>query len=344
MSEWDMDLGGIREAVAEALAGVHGSDDDAPAGEDVMDGVYDVGTPAALQVNTVSGEVRVRVGDDDVIRVHAEKHGGARARANTMIEQRTEGNTVILRTRGGSASGAVMLGMVGGNNVCSVDYDIVVPRRCAVRVKAVSADVAVEGPEGDLDLETVSGDVRIEDVRGDLAIGTVSGDITARRVSGDLTLRTTSGDARLLDSSLADFNLHTVSGDLAIETPLRAGAHYQAKTVSGDLHLTVPPETGVTVVMKSMSGDVQCELPSQVISKGRHKWTGRINGGGANIEMNSVSGDLRIMGGTRGAAPAEAVRTDMPARTQEDGTTDILQMLQDGEIDVEEALRRLEAR
>ncbi|HZU11420.1 MAG TPA: DUF4097 family beta strand repeat-containing protein [Chloroflexota bacterium] len=358
--KWDIDLSGIGEAVEAAMGslGVMHEEDDVDhdtTADDVTTGVFDVGSPAALQVNTVSGEVRVRVHDEPVIRVHAEKNGSPRARRGTTIEHRTEGNTLILRTRGGGDHGTP--GWVG-NNLASVDYDITVPRRCSVRVKTVSAEVDVRGPEGALNLETVSGEVDAEDVRGDLAISTVSGDITVSRAAGELTLRTTSGDADVRDSSLHDFNLHTVSGDLTIETPLRRGAHYQAKTVSGDLDLIVPRDTGVTVVMKSMSGDVESELPAEVISKGKHKWTGRINGGGATIEMNSVSGDLSIRGGDRRGQPES---WDVPGRHESDvsprsetspetesvpdeGTTNVLQMLQDGEIDVEEALRRLEER
>jgi DUF4097 and DUF4098 domain-containing protein YvlB len=219
----------------------------------------------------------------------------------------------------------------------------------------------------------VSGDLTVTDVSGDCGMTTVSGDVHARHISGSLTVRTTSGDVRLTDSQLDHFNLNSVSGDFTIETPLTPGQHYLARTVSGDLKVLVPPGTGATIQMKSMSGDVISELPAEIIKAGRRHWQGRINGGGANVEMNSVSGDLRFAhsgisgapnppsgsapetGGFEGSpavqsssaetaagdAPSSPVVADTP--NAQDETNAILKALEQGEISVEEAMEKLDA-
>jgi hypothetical protein len=138
---------------------------------------------------------------------------------------------------------------------------------------------------------------------------------------------------------------------------LIAGQHYFAKTVSGDLHVLVPEGTGVTVQMKSVSGSVKSELPAEIIKAGRRSWQGRINGGGATLEMQSVSGDLRVARGmqaTEDTEPAGDQSADEPrepsaapepsAPVAEDSEMlAILKALEAGDITLDEATSRLEA-
>lgn len=301
--------------------------------DDQVDQEFSVGSPARFILNTVSGSVTVTAGDEGVIRVRATKHGSEGARGNTRIDIEHSGDTVTIHTRGERNGG--FLGK--GGNLASVDYVISVPPATDVEIHTVSADVRVTGPAGRVRIQTVSGDVNIDQVEGDSQLTTVSGDVTANRLSGTLTMHSTSGDAHVTDSSLRDFNLHSVSGDFYLDTPLTAGEHYYANTVSGDLVLSVPEGTGVTVQMKTVSGEVHSGFAhADVIKSGRRHWQGRINGGGANLEMHSVSGDLTIRGGGSNGSAAEG-----GAGPDSGKAADVLRALEQGEIDVEQALAQL---
>ncbi len=129
--------------------------------------------------------------------------------------------------------------------------------------------------------------------------------------------RTTSGDCQIKSSRLRRFSLNTVSGDFGIETPLVAGEQCFAKTVSGDLQLALPPDTGATVQLKSVSGSVECQLPAEIIKSGRRHWQGRINGGGASLEMSSISGDLTIAKGKQSGADGNMSPTLQSPRAPE---------------------------
>jgi Putative adhesin len=313
---------------------------------------FEVDSGAELSISAVSGRISIRGGDDRVITVRADKHGPTGAKSNTNVEISHEGNRVTVHTRG------IQPGLLNfGRNMASVNYDITVPRDCEVRAKAVSAGIDIHGTRARVSLQTVSGEVVLDDQGAECSVTTVSGDISGRRLASSLTVHTTSGDAQITESRLSSFNLHSVSGDFIIDTPLTRGEHYLVKTVSGDLHIRVPDGTGATVQMRSISGDVVCELPAEVIKSGRRHWQGRINGGGANLEMNSVSGDLRISRGT-GAATQETSgppRTDAPSNDAappdlapdesapgETPAGAILGALERGEITVEQAMSRLE--
>jgi DUF4097 and DUF4098 domain-containing protein YvlB len=347
----------VRDAMGEFFEEGTSAEPDA----EMMDKTFEVGSNGELSVTNVSGSIAITGTDSTVITVHATKRGSRRRIENTRIEIEHVGNRVSLKTRGDHAG---PIGVRG--NVCSVDYDIQVPRACAIQAEGVSADISVRHIRGDISIKAVSGDIDIAQISGECSVTTVSGDITANALEGELRLRTTSGDATIRASLVPRFNLNTVSGDLSIDTPLTPGEHYLAKTVSGDLRIAVPAGTGATVQMKSVSGDVASDLPAEIIKSSRRSWQGRINGGGANVEMHSVSGDLRITLSSSQAAPTattpleartEPQRSDFPdlaprmpsppaSPTSADTappTAAILQQLAQGEISVEDAMAQLEA-
>ena len=321
---------------------------DESARADTVEQQFEVGDSPSLSVVNVSGEVTITAGDTSVIKIRAGKHGSRRRMASTDVQITREGDRVTAETRAGQR-GTWNL----GRNVSRVDYDIIVPRGCRVFVKTVSADVRTSGTGAPVEIETVSGDVNVDDAAGESKLTTISGDVRIRRLIGSLMARTTSGDLTVDDSQLRRFHLNSVSGDFRLDTPLTANEHYYAKTVSGDLLLSVPENTGAIVQLKTVSGDVQTDLPAEIIKSGRRNWQGRINGGGANVEMQSVSGDLHIALSRRSEtavglpfpppAPAQAPPVPEPPPTDQPSTTDILRALEVGEITVEEALARLEA-
>jgi hypothetical protein len=249
---------------------------------------FAVGAQSELSVSNVSGKVQVNAVEGSEIIVTWTKRGSGRVFDNTTVDISQDGNRVSVQTRGTS------VGLINFGRSGSIDYDIQVPHDCNVSVRGVSSDIHVAGVRNGAAIQTVSGNVSVQDIRGDVGLTTVSGDVRGGGLAGTLVARTTSGDGTLLHSNFRRFNLNTVSGDFTLETPLTAEEHSQAKTVSGDLTLVVPAATAATVQLKSVSGSVACDLPAEIIKSGRRHWQGRINGGGSQVDMNSVSGDLCI--------------------------------------------------
>lgn len=298
----------------------------------VIEEEFAVGDGAELSISNIAGRITVRAGEPGVIRMRATRHGRPGAVENTCIDTAQEHDVVTIRTRK-EESGLLHL----ARGISEVEYDITVPVGCRVRAGAVSADVDISGTHGLLHLETVSGNARIEDVAGECTITTVSGEVRARGMDGRLTARSTSGDVTLLDSHLAAGNFHTVSGNVRVESPLAAGGHYYANTVSGDLVLVVPGDTGATIQMRTVSGEVHSELPAQVVKSGRRHWQGVVNSGGANVELHSVSGDLRILG----SSPTPATPERPEAGISREEVAAVLSALEGGEIGVDEAMARI---
>jgi DUF4097 and DUF4098 domain-containing protein YvlB len=244
----------------------------------------------ALSLGTVSGRVTIRRSSEQTIRVHARKYGRAHAVENTRIEFSHEGDVVNVRTKSESR------GLLGGDSICSVDFDVSVPRGCRIQVDTVSADVDVREIGAAAEVKTVSGQVSLDEASESSSITTVSGGFTGHSLEGVLHLITVSGSSNITDSRLSEFDVESVSGGITLETELLSTGRYRAKTVSGGVRLQIPAGTGITVHMESVSGRIHSELPSTVEKVGFGNWHGKINGGGAVLQLNSVSGSVTISG------------------------------------------------
>lgn len=314
--------------VAEAVSG------------DVIEREFNVGSGAEFNLNNVSGQISVRAGEPGIIRVRAVKHGSERARANTTVEFDVEGNRVFVRTR--ADAGDKRFGIRLGSSMASVEYDVVVPADTRVEVKGVSSPVDVAGVRAPATIKTVSGDISVREITGDVQLTTVSGGMRGILLDGEVSLHSTSGTATLENSRISGCNLHSVSGGFTLETPLVTGGRYHAHTVSGSLKLKVPTGTGATIQLKSVSGGVQVDgLDCQSIKTGPRHWHGRVGDGSATVEMHSVSGSIRVEGDGIERRDADSAR---PSPITHESRTEILRALQQGEIDVDEAMARLDAR
>ena len=125
-----------------------------------------------------------------------------------------------------------------------------------------------------LDTESVSGNVMLQSSTvGQLNFSATSGGLSSDQcIHGAMEIDTTSGDV-----------------DLTVSSHLQ---HLEFDTVSGDMTLKLGSDVkGFTARLDSTSGDFECSLATSY-RKGAH-----IYGDGAlQIEMDSTSGDLTVMG------------------------------------------------
>jgi hypothetical protein len=256
--------------------------------EAMVEEQFPVGDSPELSLGTVSGRVSIGLSSEPILRVRARKYGRPQAVENTRIEFSREGDVVTVRTK------SVSRGILRGNPLCAVEFDVSVPRGCRVGVDAVSADVDLQGIGGSVDVHTVSGRVSVDTASESISITTVSGDITGHGLQGILRLTTVSGNARLTDSSLTGFEVESVSGRVQLEIDLSSTGPYRASTVSGGLKLHLPEDARATVHLSSVSGRINSELPASIDQLGFGRWQATINAGGTDLHLNSVSGNVTI--------------------------------------------------
>jgi hypothetical protein len=282
-----------------------------------------IGANGSFTLNNVSGDVRVRgVASDEVV-ARARWEGGGdqplplvvrRSQGALHIDTEESGNWFSWRRRGG------------------IEFEVSVPFGARVEVQVVSSDVNVHGLTGDQAYKAVSGDISIE------------------AAGGRITSQTVSGDMRLVAEKPVEVNLTTTSGDIEASAPTFQAA--RMRTVSGDARIRGGFAEGPQHSVESVSGDLDIESTSGLTVDSRRgldfsKKDGRpmvAGDGRASLRFRSLSGDVHLGTVTiSGAAyrAAEPQAEPQPVVSQED-SLEILRALERGEIDVEEASRRLE--
>jgi hypothetical protein len=143
----------------------------------------------------------------------------------------------------------------------SIDIEVKIPKGIAVSAHSVSGDVDVVGAEGEVRAGSVSGDVRMVQLRA------VSS-IRASSVSGDV--------------------------DVIVESLAGTGP-LKFTSVSGNVTAELPKGIDADVTMRSVSGSLDSDFALTLNGRmNRHSLEARIGKGGRDLEVHTVSGDVRL--------------------------------------------------
>jgi len=292
------------------------------------------GTLARLEVSNISGSIEVLPGEEGVIALTAVKH------PHTGDLERTEVN--ISQAEDGSVKAEVKFRegwrILTFSKPCQVSFTVRMPPHCSAQASGVSCSVNVHDLEGDFEVSSVSGQVALNELSGPVKLNTVSGDVDGSYIHGNLQFHTVSGNVRLKESELPAVTGHTVSGDVALQTPLAEGP-YTVNSVSGDVRLTVPVDTHCTAYVRAISGHAHTAFPQTAYRRSNGSHVAAVQGGGVPVNLHSVSGDLWI-GPAEGEKPAPAPAA-APAQPAGPDRKDVLDRIDRGEITVEEGLKLL---
>ena len=162
---------------------------------------------------------------------------------------------------------------------------------------SVSGDAEIDGRVDRLDIGSVSGDVSFSGGASRATIETVSGDLRLRDLSGDLDVETVSGDVRVSQSNLRQIDGGTVSADLEFTIDLSGNANVGIESMSGDVLLDLPASLSATVNAESFSGSLRTDFPLEIIDERGpgSRMRGKLGNGDARIELESFSGDIRLL-------------------------------------------------
>jgi hypothetical protein len=314
------------------------------------------------------GRLALRVTNPDV-QMHGEDGTVARVRITFEIRATTENEAdeIFERLRyrvtegagslevaepkhgAGVGLGSLVRLLVNGSGQVDTSVEADAPRLSDVRYDGVSADLTAIGFRGAQEYRTVSGDLVLDRIGGDVRIKGVSSDISLRAEAplSSLDINTVSGDISGEAPRIEQLRAATVSGDVELEGTLSDGPEHRIETVSGDVSLGVTGD--LTLEVRGLSTDADVRLPHRSEgSRDRRRYV--IGNGGANVLFSSMSGDIEVRPPRRtgNVPPTQApVPPPAPPRPRSVGGDDqltVLRALERGEIDVEEATRRLGGR
>lgn len=315
---------------------------------------HEIGPTGSLRLRITSADIRIRGTEGSVARVRGifEVRAADEAEADevfTVLQLRVVRDDHALDISepkaqfGGLAGGLHRL--LSGMPRADLTVEVELPAGAEISFDGVSSDVTAAGLHGDQRFKTVSGDMVLTDVGGELGLHSVSGDATVRAV-GELALEaaSVSGDFSIVAPRISRLRANTVSGDLEIEAELKVGDSHHVETVSGDLTLGLVGALDLEV--RGLSTDVRCDLPHRSEgSRDRRRYI--IGEGGSQLLFSSMTGDVSVRAARRltpwhPGQPGHAGHSPPPAPPPApDERLAILQALERGELDVDEALRRL---
>ena len=307
-----------------------------------------VGERGRVTLKVTSGDVRLRgiPGGEAHIRATFEISASSDADADRIFEavqlrvNRGSGELGVEEEMGTPSVGAVIGRLFGANGHYELSVEAELPAATQLELMAVSSDLDVTGLSGEQRYRTVSGDLRVSDAAGSVKVETVSGDATVRADQPlAVQAQAVSGDLSITAPTLRSLKANTVSGDVELEAALANDGDFRVETVSGDLDVGLVGNA--TFEIHGLSTDVSSELD--------HRLEGQVDRrrlivgtGGPRLVFNSMSGDVNVRRPRRISAQASTAQTaPAPTVAGQKSELEILRALERGEIDVDEATRRL---
>lgn len=126
-----------------------------------------------------------------------------------------------------------------------------------------------------VDLKTTNGHINVKDVTAGAELGTTNGEIDGRGLSGAVKASTTNGSV--------DLEWNTLTGDVAVAT------------TNGAVDLKVPADAKATISTRWTNGGIDINgLTIEETEKSRRRFDGRLNGGGARIDVETTNGGISL--------------------------------------------------
>jgi DUF4097 and DUF4098 domain-containing protein YvlB len=239
-----------------------------------------------LSVSTGSGNIHLTHSSGNQVHIFGKvksSWGGSDAKvreiaANPPIEQ--TGNIIRIGARHESL-----------RNI-SIDYEIEAPADAYLDAGSGSGDVTDDGIGENAKLNTGSGNIHATGLHGGFTVNTGSGDIYAEQTGqGDVKAETGSGNIELRNLR-GGLRAETGSGNIKVGGTPANSWHLETGSGSvefwaGDAPLTLDAETG--------SGSIHTDR--EMLTQGsqdHHHVTGKLNGGGPAVRIETGSGDIRV--------------------------------------------------
>ena len=159
-----------------------------------------------------------------------------------------------------------------------VNYEVMVPRRCNLKIENVTGELLVGGVEGDIETSVITGNSALVDATGRLDCSSITGNIEIEGASGDVKVKIITGKATVALAGAKDFNgldCNVINGDILVKVPRELKSFdFDVKSINGAISLDTDRMTGE---MGRGSGQ-----------------KGKVNGGGPEIDLKAINGSIRV--------------------------------------------------
>jgi hypothetical protein len=289
---------------------------------------YAVSGPIRLELTNASGNVDITGSADGKVHVHGEVRASGMGLGN---EQKRLDDTVAkppIEQKGDT----IRIGKeVSSLRNISISYIIQVPHDTEVSTTLASGSQTIRGVRGPVKVQSASGSIRVEKIDRDSHLTTMSGSVSATDVgddvqisagSGSVNVSNTKGDVRVnaksggihiagpggrveaetksgeveVQGASNDLKAHAASGRVIVRGNPAANSYWELKTASGSIQLNVPASASFHLSAQAVSGEIRTDTPIMIEEQGKHSLRARMGNGGARVDVQTVSGEIRVSG------------------------------------------------
>jgi hypothetical protein len=301
----------------------------AQSAQGAFDRTLKVTGPVDLSVRTGSGQITVRAGSSDTVRVAARIKADDSWFARGNVEERIrqiEQNPPIEQQ-----GNAIRVGWFKDESLqehISISYDVTVPAATKLNSRTGSGSLEIGDIAGPVDVTSGSGSIEIGRISGavmasagsgsivvdgaaSLEARTGSGSIRAAAVAGPTTAKSGSGSIRIAQAGKGDVDISASSGGItltdvngaarikcssgSVSIDGRPSAPWSISASSGAVTLGLPADASFDLDASSSSGTIDSAHPVTVTGKiDRKRLQGKVRGGGPLVEVHSASGSINI--------------------------------------------------
>jgi DUF4097 and DUF4098 domain-containing protein YvlB len=267
-----------------------------------FDKTVDADVRGTVEVHNVGGRLEIKAWDRASVHV-----AGKLADNVDRVDMRRDGNrvtvNVVLREGARSSEGT--------------ELTVEAPRASTLEAGTVSADISVNGIEGEQRLSTVSGSIDAEAFAGDMNVSSVSGEVTVRghgiaaltranavsgalhltNVAGQVEAHAVSGTVEVAANQLDRATLNSVSGRVLLSGALGDHARAELTTTSGSVTMTFAGSAAAEYDLTTFSGGLSaCFGPPVSDSRNGPQRQHRFREGDsdARVRANSMSGSIAL--------------------------------------------------
>ncbi len=220
---------------------------------------YDLQPGGRLEISNVNGKIDVQPATGNTVEVVALKsaRGASEEAAKEALDRIQIEETVSpgdIRIQTRTDRGGSLFG--GGN--FEVQYTVRVPAGADVKFSTVNGGIEIAGLAGHINADTTNGGVKARDISGPIEASTTNGGV-------DVDL------ARLADRGV------------------------KLECTNGGIHLRLPADAKATISARVANGGIDLNgLQIETIESSRRRLDGRLNGGGAPVNIEGTNGGIHI--------------------------------------------------
>jgi DUF4097 and DUF4098 domain-containing protein YvlB len=185
------------------------------------------------------------------------------------------------------------------------NFQLTVPEQTELQLKTQTGLIYVEQVNGDMKLESVAGDVHLKEVSGYIIVKTTGGSLNCFLCSGKIEFTSISGNAQILQPSLTNVNLMTMTGNILYEGDFLRTGIYKMGSGKGLVEVRFSDSDSFDLTAETQTGSVDNRAAAFLkpdTHGNRHSGSrfktslfGTFGMGLAKVELSSYSGTIRIL-------------------------------------------------